>query len=140
MSLSDSMDTTKFDKLENAKFIGMEFATWLCCLSQKNNGRIKLENLAPFDLFFESPIQFYSDIGDTTIAVLKGSLPIDSPEAYQALREGKTIAKAALRFIFQNQTYTLTLDAGRMLVSGLKVPMPANVSVDNYLDIRLERL
>ncbi|MDD4280204.1 MAG: hypothetical protein PHX74_10780, partial [Candidatus Sumerlaeales bacterium] len=42
--------------------------------------------------------------------------------------------------IFQNQTYTLTLDAGRMLVSGLKVPMPANVSVDNYLDIRLERL
>ncbi len=128
------------EKLEFAKFIGFEFATWLCWLSHKNNGQIKIDGFEPFDLYFESPIQFFSEIGDATIAVLKGSQPINSPEACRAFKEGKLIDKAALRINYHNQTYTFTLNAARLLISGLRLPMPSNVTLQNYIEVRIERL
>ena len=128
------------EKIEASKFIGMEFATWLLWLSHKMNGRIKLEGKEAFDLYFESPVQLFADVGDATVATLKGSLPIDSPEAHLALQEGKLIAKAAMRMNYRNQSYTFTLDASRMTLSALKVPMPANVTKQDYLYVRLERI
>lgn len=127
------------EKLEQSKFIGMEFATWLCWQSHNANGRVTLDNLEPFEVFFESPIQFFADIGDATVAVLKGSLPIDSPEAHRAFQEGKMLAKAAMRINWRNSSYTFTLDAMRMALSALKIPIPANVSAGEYLHVRLER-
>lgn len=118
--------------------MGQEFATWLYWQSETKQGKLKLDGIEEFELWFESPISITADYGEATVVTLKGGTPLESPEARQGFREGKKVEKARLRVNYRNQTYTFGLTASTLAISALKVPVPQNASPADYLFIRLE--
>lgn len=128
------------ETLESAGFAGEEFATWLYWLSETHQGKLSLDDVGEFELYFESPVQLANDYGEATIVILRGGTPLESPEARQSLRENKKIARAHLRAIRNNQTYTFAFNASQYGVSGLRLPVPPNASPADYLHIRLEMI
>lgn len=126
------------EKAAASEHLGQEFATWLYWRSSTHGSRVKLDGVEEFQVWFESPVELVSDWGDATAVVVSGGLPLDSPEAHRALREGKRIAKARLRLIVKNQTHTCAFDASVFAVSGLKVPLPPNLGGGDAMLLRLE--
>lgn len=126
------------ERIEATEFVGQEFATWLCWHSETNNGKVKLDGVEEFELWFESPVQLTASFGEATIVTLKGATPCESPEARQAFREGKKIDRCRLRINFRSQTFTCSFNAGSFLLSGLKIPVPPNVPSAEYVFMRLE--
>lgn len=128
------------EKAEAIEFLGQEFLTWLCWKSESHNGKMKLDGIEEFELFFEAPVRLVADYGEATAITLQGGTPMDSPEARQALKEGKKLDRARLRVIYRNQTYTFTFNASTFAVSGMKLPVPPNVSAADFLFVRMEIL
>ena len=126
------------EKVAAAEFLGMEFATWLYWQSETNNGKLKLEGLEEFEVWFEAPIQLTADYGEATQLTLKGGTPLEGPEARTAFREGKKIAKVKARVNYRGQTYTFGFNALNFQLSGLKIPTPPNANGPDYLFVRLE--
>lgn len=126
------------EKAAAAEFLGMEFATWLYWHSETNGGKMRIEGLEEFELWFESPMTLVADYGETTSITLKGSTPLESPEARQAFRENKKIARTRLRVNFRNQTFTFGFNALNFSISGLKIPAPPNNAGPDYVFLRLE--
>jgi hypothetical protein len=128
------------EAIQASEFLGREFATWLYWLSFGGNGTVKLDGIEPFEIWFESPVELVHDYGEATSVVLKGSMPLESPEALRAFRENKKIQRAHLRVIYKNLTYTFNFHAGRFLISGLRLPMPSSVAGADYLLVRFQLL
>lgn len=124
------------EAVQASEFMGREFATWLYWLSFSGNGMVKLDDLDPFEIWFESPVELVHDYGEATSVVVKGSMPLESPEALQAFRENKKIQRTRIRLIYKNLTYTFGFHAGRFLVSGLRLPTPSSVAGSDYLITR----
>jgi hypothetical protein len=128
------------EKVQATEFLGREFATWLYWLSFKGNGTVSLDGLDPFELWFESPVELVNDYGDATSVLLKGSTPLESPEALRAFRENKKIQRAHIRLNYRNSTWTFGFHAGRFLISGLRLPLPSTVTSGDYLVVRFQLL
>jgi hypothetical protein len=129
------------EALQASEFLGREFATWLYWLSFKGNGTVALDGFEPFEIWFESPVELVNDYGEATSVVLKGTMPLESPEALRAFRENKKVHRAHIRLIFKNVTYTFSFHAARFLVSGLHLPSPASAgSGGEYLIVRFQLL
>lgn len=126
------------EKVAAAEFLGMEFATWLYWQSETGSGKMRIEGMEEFELWFESPITLVCDYGEATNIVLKGGTPLEGPEARQAFREGKKIARSRMRVNYRNQTFTFGFNALNYSLSGLKIPAPPNSSGPDYVFLRLE--
>lgn len=126
------------EKIEATEFLGQEFATWLCWRSETGNGKFKLTGLEEFELYCEAPVQLVCDYGEATSITLKGGTPMQSPEARLALREGKKVDRMRVRVNHRNMTYTFGFNASSFALSGLKIPVPQNVSNADYIFVRLE--
>jgi hypothetical protein len=126
------------EKIEATQFLGQEFATWLCWHSETGSGKFKLAGLEEFDLFCEAPVQLVCDYGEATSITLKGGTPMQSPEARLALREGKKVDRMRVRVNYRNMTHTFGFNASSFALSGLKIPVPQNVSNADYIFVRLE--
>ncbi len=126
------------EKAAAAEFLGMEFAMWLYWQSETKGGKMSLEGIEEFELWFESPISLVADYGEATHITLKGGTPLESVEARQAFRENKKIARSRMRINYRSQTFTLGFNALNFAVSGLKIPAPPNASGPDYVFLRLE--
>lgn len=126
------------EKAAAAEFLGMEFATWLYWQSVTNGGKMKLDGIEEFELWFESPVTLVADYGEATNVTLKGGTPLESPEARQAFQENKKIARTRVRTNFRNQTFTFGFNALNFSLSGLKIPAPPNANGPDYVFLRLE--
>jgi hypothetical protein len=128
------------EKVEAIEFLGQEFLTWMCWHSERENGKMKLAGMDEFELYFEAPVRLVADYGEATVVTLLGGTPMDSPESRQALKEGKKLDRTRLRLIHRNQTYTFGFNAANFAISGLKLPLPPNVSPADFIFVRLEIL
>lgn len=126
------------EKAAAVQFVGQEFATWLYWLSDTGMGKVNIKDIEPFELWFESPVQLVADYGEATAVTVRGGTPLEGAEAHQALREGKKIDRARLRFNYRNQTYVCGLNASSLALSGLRTPVPHNASPADFLFLRLE--
>lgn len=128
------------EKIASLDFLGQEFATWLYWLSETGSGKVRLDGIEEFELWFEAPVQLVADYGEATAVSLRGGTPLESPEARQAWREGKKLDRARLRMNYENQTYTFGFNASSFAISGLKLPIPPNAPAADLLFLRLEIL
>jgi hypothetical protein len=126
------------EKTAAAEFLGMEFATWLYWQSETHGGKLKIDQIEEFELWFEAPIQMAADYGEATHLTLKGGTPLEGAEAKMAFREGKKITRSRMRVNFRNQTFTFGFNALNFAISGLKIPAPPNASGPDYVFVRLE--
>ncbi|MFP5214160.1 MAG: recombination-associated protein RdgC [Acidobacteriota bacterium] len=107
--------------LDEGRFLGYEFLTWLWFFTEHGSGRIKLGEGKEAEIH----------IGERLVLTLPGegkekvvctTQANFLHEAREALRQGKYVNELKLLLIVGDNEYTLTLDSALWAVKGLKTP------------------
>lgn len=115
--------------IETRRFLGREFLAWLWFESEVFEGKFKASDSRD-KKFGDCEISLGSSITLETVDpgvsqqrnVLTGVDPCSTPEAYEALRQGKLPTKAAIAVFRGDQSFKFTFDADSFGMSSLKLP------------------
>jgi hypothetical protein len=115
--------------VELNRFVGREFLLWLWFETE-----IYETNLAPtradaIALWLEGELTLADDTDETRV---KSAMPGATPEAKQALRQGKLPKQTRLRAVLNDFEYSWKMKADDLAVSGLKVPAQLRAQDDKY--------
>jgi hypothetical protein len=125
------------DRVETTRFLGGEFLLWLWYLQETNE---QPASGGPFAVVM-APLRLAEALSPAENVVVHGRNACGSAEARQALRQGKLPTKAGLLLERDGESYTLSLDANRWAISGLKLPEPEERNAeDDRLGYRMELL
>jgi hypothetical protein len=130
------------DLIESHRFLGPEFLTWLWYRSEMHDGMMPLGGRKACELAIDDKITLEADMVETEQSVLKGGAPAVTPEAREALRQGKVPTQARIRIHHDGLEYYFTLKAAALQLSGVKVPTILTKEDDdkfyermNYLEV-----
>lgn len=110
------------DKINNTRYLGKEFLTWLWFRSDKNEGLLQIPDMETVEVWFDDKVVLSG--ADTTREqnIVKGEAPTESPEARMGLRMGKKVAEAKLRIIKGQRKWSFGVKAETLALSGVKIP------------------
>lgn len=109
------------DLIESHRFMGTEFLMWLWTRSDIFEGRFMIGERA-CEVWFDDKITLEAVMVETEQSVLKGASPTFTPEAREALRQGKLPTQARLRIIHDGKEFQFTLKGGELAMTGIKLP------------------
>lgn len=109
--------------IETRRFLGREFLTWLWFESEVFDERFTIEGFGDCELWLERQItlEATTEVGKEK-SRLSGHAPSGTPEAREALRQGKLPIQARLGVRRDEQEFALVLDADTLGLSGVKIP------------------
>jgi len=107
------------DLIEGRRFMGREFVVWLWFESEMQETNLRPTGVDPVSMWLEAQITLVLEKEESR---LKGAIPASSPEAKEALRQGKLPKEAKMRGGRGDREYTWTLKADTLGLSGLKLP------------------
>jgi hypothetical protein len=110
------------DRIEGARFLGREFLVWLWYESEAREGVLPLSTGEACELWLEEQLTLVGNESEKTESKLKAAMPSASPEAKEALRQGKLPIKAKVRVCRGQQTWAFVLNADTLGLSGVKIP------------------
>ncbi len=125
------------DLIKQKAFLGREFMTWLWFRSDEDPV-IELPGGRRCEVEFLEQLALESVYGDAKSSVLKGESPATSPEAAVALREGKKVRRARIKFCRDGNDWIGVIDAETLSVSGLKMPAVGRLPFDEAIELRME--
>lgn len=105
--------------VELNRFVGREFLLWLWFESELYETNLRAHGKEPLALWLESNLTLVSEAEETRI---KSAMPGATPEAKQALRQGKLPKSAKLRAVLNQNEFEWSFKADELAFSGLKVP------------------
>jgi hypothetical protein len=110
------------DRIETTRFLGPEFLAWLWFKVELFEGNLVLGSLGNAEVWFDTQVVLaaWKDYGEQI--ALRGTAPSSSPEAAEALRQGKVPVKARLRVTVNGEEYAFAFDARNFALSGIKLP------------------
>lgn len=121
--------------IEGRRFLGREFLTWLWFESELLEGQMGVGGVGDFELFLEKHITLEAGKKDKEQSKLKGTQPSNSPEAREALRQGKLPTQAFVRVKRGEQEYSFVFRADTFALAGVKVPQLLKENEDDpFLD------
>ncbi len=115
------MNDAMIDQMQRYGFLGPEFLLWLWYRFDTDGGRFAVDG-EPVDVIFDNQLTLEGHLAEAETSRLSGGLPANSPEAYQALRVGKRVAKARIRLAKGANEWTFVIDTETFNIGGLKVP------------------
>jgi hypothetical protein len=107
------------DLIEGRRFMGREFVVWLWFESEMQETNLEPTGVDPCSMWLEAQITLVLEREESR---LKGAIPASSPEAKEALRQGKLPKEAKMRLVRGDREYAWTLKADSLGLSGLKLP------------------
>lgn len=107
------------DLVEGRRFMGREFVVWLWFESEMQETNLRPTGVDPCSLWLEAQITLVLEKEESR---LKGAIPASSPEAKEALRQGKLPREAKMRLVRGDREFVWTLKADTLGLSGLKLP------------------
>ena len=107
------------DLIEGRRFMGREFVVWLWFESEMQETNLHPTGVDPVSMWLEAQITLVLEKEESR---LKGAIPASSPEAKEALRQGKLPKEAKMRLVRGEREYAWTLKADSLGLSGLKLP------------------
>lgn len=107
------------DLVEGRRFMGREFVVWLWFESEMQETNLRPTGVDPVSLWLEAQITLVLEKEESR---LKGAIPASSPEAKEALRQGKLPKEAKMHLQRGDREFTWTLKADTLALSGLKLP------------------
>jgi hypothetical protein len=112
------------EQIETTRFVGREFLTWLWFESEVFEQKFAIEGFGDCTLFLEKKLALENSAGEREKekSALSGLAPSGTPEAREALRQGKQPTQAKLVIERDDQSFALTLDAEGLAISGVKIP------------------
>lgn len=110
------------DIIQQKRFIGAEFLTWLWFQSEKGGGAVNVPGQDAVTLWIDDRLELSSsDPGDQK-NVLRGGSPSTSPEARAALKEERKATLAKLRLAKGEREWCFILDAQNLDIKSVKLP------------------
>lgn len=111
------------DRVERARFLGREFLVWLWHESEAREGVLPLSGGDACELWLEEQLTLVSSrANEKSESKLKSAMPSASPEAKEALRQGKLPVKAKLRVNRGTQSWGFILDADTLGLASVRIP------------------
>jgi hypothetical protein len=110
-------------KIEAARFLGREFLVWLWWQSEEREGVLPLPSGESCELWLEEQLTLVIDnLLERAETKMKGGTPSLTPEAKEALRQGKLPTRAKLLVGRGPQQWSLVFDADAFAISSVKIP------------------
>ncbi len=111
------------DRIERARFLGREFLVWLWHESEAREGVLPLSGGDACELWLEEQLTLVSaQPNEKSESKLKSAIPSASPEAKEALRQGKLPVKAKVRVNRGTQSWGFLLDADTLGIASVQIP------------------
>jgi hypothetical protein len=107
------------DLIEKRRFVGREFLVWLWFESEVAEGHFDVEGFGPCEILLEGQIALTQDKEQSR---LKGAAPSMTPEAHEALRQGKLPAQARVRVKRGELEYAFVFTAETLGLGAVKIP------------------
>lgn len=127
------------ERIEATRFLGREFLVWLWWQSEEKEGVLPLPGGEPCELWLEEQLTLSTDhLLERAESKLKGGTPSLTPEAKEALRQGKTPVRAKIRVSRGPQVWTFVFDADRFAISGVQIPALVTEESDERLYERMQ--
>ena len=128
------------ERIQEKKFLGMEFVTWLWYRSEQGNGSLPTPDGGLCHLEFEKDLVLSGEAGEATASTLKGETPTMAPEAGTSLAAGKKVKRAKLTVTSGDLNYELTMNAETFDFGSLKVEVPPSLPFAESIPLRLGAL
>lgn len=115
--------------VEMNRFVGREFLLWLWFESELYETNLRPSRGDGCALWLETSIAL---INEGEEARIKGTSPSSSPEAKQALQQGKLPRQARMRAALGEHEFSWTMKADELAIGALKVPAQLKSQEDKY--------
>ncbi|MBC7171611.1 MAG: hypothetical protein H5U40_04255, partial [Polyangiaceae bacterium] len=105
------------------RFLGREFLVWLWHESEVREGILPLSGGDACELWLEEQLTLVgAQPNEKSESKLKSAIPSASPEAKEALRQGKLPVKAKLRVNRGTQSWGFLLNADTLGIASVQIP------------------
>lgn len=109
--------------IEGRRFLGREFLVWMWFETELFEGQMSAHGVGSFEMFFEKQIVLESGgQRDKEQSKLRGANPAASPEAREALRQGKTPTQASIKLTRGEQEFSFVFNADPFTTAAVKLP------------------
>lgn len=115
--------------VEANRFLGREYLLWLWFESELFETELRTASGKTCSLWVETQITLAADQEEARV---KSGMPAATPEAKQALRQGKLPKQARLHAIVDDHEFTWAMKADDLAVGALKVPAELKSKEDRY--------
>ena len=126
------------DKIERSRFLGREFLVWLWYESERLEGLLPLPNGEACELWLEEQLTLVAGGMEKAESKLRAGAPSATPEAKEALRQGKLPTKAKMRISRGTQSWSFLFDAETLGIGGVKVPAQITEDTDEKFYERMQ--
>lgn len=113
------------DLIQEKRFLGQEFLTWLWWKSEERGGSIILPDRGDVAVIFEKHMLLEVGEGDTNEKIICSGLQSELQEARTGLQMGKKLEQARIQLIAGDYEYGFTLAAAVMEFRSVKLPKTA---------------
>lgn len=119
------------DLIQEKRFIGQEFLTWLWWKSEERGGSIEIEGFGDILVVFEKHMLLEYGEGETNEKLICTGLQTELQEARTGLRMGKKLEQARIQITKGDYEFNFTLAAALMEFRNVKLPKTAQTESDN---------
>lgn len=125
------------DKIARTDFLGREFMLWLWFASEALEAEIPLNDQNVAELWFDDQMILALPDNAQEKSTLKGVAPSGTPEAREALRQGKMPVRAHVSLTLGERCFTFNLDAAPFALSAVKLPSVVTDGIDEQFYERM---
>src|SRR5262245_56725907 len=110
------------DVIQQKRFLGSEFLTWLWFQSERGGGVIEVPGQDAVTLWIDDRLELASADPADQKNTLKGGAPSTSPEARAALKQERKATSAKLHLAKGEREWVFLLDAATLDLRSVKLP------------------
>ncbi|MEW6221499.1 MAG: hypothetical protein AB1634_18480, partial [Thermodesulfobacteriota bacterium] len=114
------MDLVEF--IQDKRFLGQEFLTWLWFKSEERGGTVHLPNAGDITVIFEKHMLVEHGEGPASESVVCRGLETELAEAHTGLRRGKKVEQARIRVVRDNLEWSFSFRASLFEYRSLRPP------------------
>lgn len=128
------------ERIEGTRFLGGEFIVWLWFKSELFEGELDVPGFGKVELWLDTLLSFESQLDKAEKTTLRGLAPSTTPEAREALKQGKLPSRARISARLGPQDYALVLTASTLAISSASIPALITDSGDERFYERMQLL
>lgn len=118
------------DLIQEKRFLGQEFLTWLWWKSEERGGSVEIENFGDIIVVFEKHMLLEFGEGETNEKLICTGLQTELQEARTGLQMGKKLEQARIQITKGDYEFNFTLAAALMEYRNVKLPKTAQSEAD----------
>ena len=118
------------DLIEEKRFIGQEFLTWLWWKSEERGGSVAIPGYGDITVAFEKHMLLEYGEGEAAEKIICSGLKAELLEARTGLQVGKKLEQARIRIVKNDHEFNFTLAAGLMEFRNVRLPKTAGTEAD----------